>query len=135
MIYYEGGNLEDILSERTLSGTLTYRQQLSWALGLTTSLIHIQKSPVKFYSDLRLDQLVLSKKPDGSEKAALLDLEQSRNVYNWAPPEIYYLEWIVELGSRAYARTRDLPNDIIAKYQSILDRYLKSRDFLEPLQG
>ncbi|KAI0407889.1 Clavaminate synthase-like protein [Xylaria palmicola] len=135
MTYYEGGNLEDILSERRLSGTLTHRQQLSWALDLTTSLIHIQKSPVKFYSDLRLDQLVLSRKPDGSEKAVLLDLEQSRNVYNWAPPEIYYLEWISEFGSRAYARTRDLPNNIIAKYQSILDRYLQSRDFPVPLRG
>ncbi|KAJ8126177.1 hypothetical protein O1611_g7462 [Lasiodiplodia mahajangana] len=135
LTYYEGGNLADILSERRLSGTLTHRQQLSWALDLTNSLIHIQNSPVKFYSDLRLDQLVLSRKPDGSETAVLLDLEQSRNVYNWAPPEIYYLEWISELGSRAYARTRGLPNDVIVKYQSILDSYLKSRGFPTPLQG
>ncbi|KAI0200642.1 hypothetical protein F4808DRAFT_470349 [Astrocystis sublimbata] len=135
MIYYEGGNLEDVLSARRLSGTLIHRQQLSWALDLTTSLIHIQKSPVKFYSDLRLDQLVLSRRPDGSEKLVLLDMEQSRNVYNWAPPEIYYLEWIAELGSRAYARARDLPKNIMAKYQSILDRYLQSRDFPVPLQG
>ncbi|KAI1130985.1 hypothetical protein F5Y10DRAFT_262721 [Nemania abortiva] len=135
LTYYEGSNLADILSERMLSGTLTHCQQLSWALDLTTSLIHIQNSPVKFYSDLRLDQLVLSRKPDGSETAVLLDLEQSRNVYNWAPPEIYYLEWISELGCPAYARTRDLPNNVFTKYQSILNSYLQSRGFPAPLQG
>ncbi|KAJ8117340.1 hypothetical protein ONZ43_g4232 [Nemania bipapillata] len=135
MVYYEGSNLQETLFKMRAAGTLTHSQQLCWALDLTTSLIHIQKSPVKFYSDLRLDQLVLSWKPDGSANAVLLDLEQSRNIYNWAPPEIYYLEWIAELGSPAYARTTDLPNDITAKYQSILDRYLQSRNFPVPLQG
>ena len=40
-----------------------------------------------------------------------------------------------ELGSPAYARRRDLPNDVVAKYQSILDSYLLSRPFSTPLQG
>ncbi|KAI1116504.1 hypothetical protein F5Y14DRAFT_459125 [Nemania sp. NC0429] len=135
LTYYEGGNLSNILPQRRLSGTLTHRQQLSWAFDITASLIHIQKSPVKFYSDLRLDQLVLSRKPDGSETAVLLDFEQSRNIYNWAPPEIYYLEWISELGSRAYARTGDLPDDIVAKYRAILDSYLQARGVPVPLQS
>ncbi|KAI0105461.1 hypothetical protein GGR51DRAFT_571804 [Nemania sp. FL0031] len=135
LTYYGGGNLADILSEGRLSRKLTLRQKLSWALDLTASLVHIQKSPMRFYSDLRLDQLALSGKPDGPITAVLLDLEQSRNIYNWAPPEIYYLEWIAELGSPAYARTRNLPNDVVAKYQSILDGYLQSRGFPTPLQG
>ncbi|XXH04120.1 hypothetical protein Hte_010532 [Hypoxylon texense] len=135
MTYYKGGNLEDILPERRLKGTLAYYQQAYWSVDLTKSLLHIQKSPAKFCSDLRLDQWVLSKQADGPEVAVLLDLEQSRNIYNWAPPEIYYLEWIAELGSRAYSRGRDLPDDIITKYQDILNRYLQSRGFPSPLEG
>lgn len=65
----------------------------------------------------------------------LLVLEQDRNLYNWAPPEIYYLEWVAELGSREYARTADLPAHIRAKYEAILDKYLKARCFQGPLKG
>ena len=56
--YYDGGALEHVLSERRKTGTLTLRQQMGWARDLVASLVHIRQSPAKFYSDLRLDQLV-----------------------------------------------------------------------------
>ncbi|KAH6898262.1 hypothetical protein B0T10DRAFT_472158 [Thelonectria olida] len=133
LTHYPGGDLSDILTERRLAGTLNMPQQLSWACALTSSLIHIKNSPMKFYSDLRMDQLVLSPNPDGSEVAILLDFEQSRNIYNWAPPEIYYLEWIAELGNESYARCAELYEDAKDKYGKILNRYLISRDHPLPL--
>lgn len=133
MTYYPGGDLSEILLERRLAGTLKMSQQLSWARQLTSSLIHVRDSPAKFYSDLRMDQIVLSAQPDGSELATLLDFEQSRNIYNWAPPEIYYLEWIAELGNDEYARCDDLPQETTEKFGALLDRYLASRDHPLPL--
>jgi hypothetical protein len=125
--FYRGGSLDQVLPSRRLAGTLTLRQQLGWARDLTSSLIHVRDSPAKFYSDLRMDQLVLSPNEDGSETAILIDFEQTRNIYNWAPPEVYYLEWISELGSWEYARTRELTDDTLAKYGAILERYIASR--------
>lgn len=135
--YYPGGTLEDVLPQRRLNGTLQLRHQVGWALDLVTTLIHVKKSPVKFYSDLRPDQLVLSPNPDGSETAVLLDFEQSRNLYNWAPEEIYSLEWIAELGLHDFARTDDLPKEVMSKYSEILREYLTSRGhpFPPPLVG
>ena len=125
--FYDKGCLEDILTDRRLNGTLVFKDQLQWALDLTSALLHIQASPAHFYSDLRMDQLVLRTTDDGKERAVLLDFEQSRNIYNWAPPEIYYLEWIAELGSQEYARTDHLSAATMSKYGAILARYLKSR--------
>ncbi|KAH6883853.1 hypothetical protein B0T10DRAFT_136850 [Thelonectria olida] len=131
--YHTGGDLSNVLTERRLAGTLTFDQQFSWAWDLASSLIHIKDSSTKFYSDLRMDQIVLSPNSDGTETAILLDFEQSRNIYNWAPPEIYYLEWIAELGNKHYIRCNGLPRDTLDKYGGILNRYLLSRDYPLPL--
>ncbi|KAK4461558.1 hypothetical protein QBC42DRAFT_329780 [Cladorrhinum samala] len=135
--YYPGGTLEDVLPQRRLNGTLQLRHQVGWALDLVKTLIHVKQSPIKFYSDLRPDQLVLSPNPDGSETAVLLDFEQSRNLYNWAPEEIYFLEWIAELGLDDFARTDDLPKEVMSKYSAMLKEYLTSRGhpFPPPLAG
>jgi hypothetical protein len=62
-------------------------------------------------------------------------LNSGRNIYNWAPLEIYYVEWIAELGSQDQMRSDDLPEEIKAKYSEILKRYLviKGQDW--PLNG
>ncbi|EFX00690.1 hypothetical protein CMQ_7692 [Grosmannia clavigera kw1407] len=131
--YYENGTLADALTSLRDTGRLALKQQLGWARDLVSSLIHIQNSPARFYSDLRLDQLVLDANLDGSTTAVLLDLEQGRNIYNWAPPEIYYLEWIAELGYWEFARTDQLPGDVMTKYRAILEHYFDARGYSTPL--
>lgn len=131
--YYELGSLENILPERMLEGTLTLRQQLKWAEDLTSALIHVHSKPGQFYSDLRMDQILLSRNKDGSETAVLADLEQSRNLYNWAPPEIYYLEWLAELGDDNFLRSDDLSKETMEKYGTILNQYLSSKNYPLPI--
>jgi hypothetical protein len=77
----------------------------------------------------------LKKSVDCSETAVLLDLEKSCNLCNWAPPEIYYVERITELRTRAYARAGNLRDNTIAKYKPVLNNYLQSRRFPAPLEG
>jgi hypothetical protein len=132
--YYELGSLQDILPRWRLDGTLKLRQQVNWAKEVTSALIHLYSTPGLFYSDLRMDQILLSHNDDGSDTVVLIDFEQSRNVYNWAPPEIYYLEWVAELGSWEFARTDQLSKETMDKYSGILARYLLSRKYPLPLR-
>jgi hypothetical protein len=45
----------------TFLGTLTVARQLRLAVDVTSTLIQISQSPASFYSDPRLDQVMLSK--------------------------------------------------------------------------
>lgn len=80
--YYKRGTIAKLLPQRRQEGSLTLRQQLQWAKDVTSALLHVINSPAKFYSDLRMDNIVIDTKEDGSETAVLLDLEQGRNIYN-----------------------------------------------------
>ena len=124
MKYYELGTLYTILPERSREGTLALEHQIQWAKDITSALMHVISVPGNFYSDLRMDNIVLSANSDGSATAVLIDFEQSRNVYNWAPPEIYYMEWIAELGYKDLGYTDAVDQETRRKYSTILERYL-----------
>ena len=131
--YYSHGTMAKLLPRRRREGSLTLRNQVQWAKDVTTALLHIAKTPAKFYSDLRMDNIVIDVKEDASEIAVILDLEQGRNIYNWAPPKVYYLEWIAELGSPDHMRTDNLPQETVAYYSKILKRYLALKGHGWPL--
>ena len=82
-----------------------------------------------------MDNIVIDVKEDASKIAVVLDLEQGRNIYNWAPPEVYYWEWIAELGSPNHMRTDHLPQETVAHYSEILKRYLALKGHGWPLPG
>ena len=123
MKYYELGTLYSILPERRREGTLALEQQTQWAKDITSALMHVISVPGNFYSDLRMDNIVLSANSDGSETAVLIDFEQSRNIYNWAPPEIYYMEWIAELGYQDLDYSDAVDQETRHKYSTMLERY------------
>ena len=83
--FYSLGTIAKLLPQRRREGSLALRQQVQRAKDVTSALLHITNSPAKFYSDLRMDNIVIDAKEDGSETAVLLDLEQGRNIYNWPP--------------------------------------------------
>ena len=123
MKYYGLGTLYSILPERRREGTLALEQQTQWAKDITSALMHVISVPGNFYSDLRMDNIVLSANSDGSETAVLIDFEQSRNIYNWAPPEIYYMEWIAELGYKDLDYSDAVDQETRHKYSTMLERY------------
>ena len=133
--YYSRGTMAKLLPQRRREGTLTLKKQVQWAKELTAALLHITRTPAEFYSDLRMDNIVIDSAKDGSEIAVILDLEQGRNVYNWAPPEVYYLEWIAELCSPDQMRTHELPLQTVAHFSDILKRYLALKGHGWPIPG
>jgi len=99
------------------------------------ALIHVQSTPGQFYSDLKMDNILLTGSDGEKETAILTDFEQSRNFYNWAPPEIYYVEWIAELGNAKIARSSIDPKTR-ERYAATFNRYLRSKgQSLVPTQG
>ncbi len=131
--YYKLGALQELLPQRMLDGSLNQHDQINWAKDVTSALRHISSAFRQFYSDLKMDNILVVSE-DGRERAILVDFEQGRNLYIWAPPEIYYVEWIAELGSKDISRSDDLSAETIDKYSAILDRHLSSRGYSLPLQ-
>lgn len=135
MKYYELGTLYTILPQRRREGTLALEQQIQWAKDITSALMHVISVPGNFYSDLRMDNIVLSANSDGSETAMLIDFEQSRNVYNWAPPEIYYMEWMAELGYEDLGCSDAVDQETRHKYSTLLERFLSIRQHPTVVHG
>ena len=135
MKYYELGTLYTILPQRRREATLALDQQIQWAKDITSALMHIISVPGNFYSDLRMDNIVLSANSDGSEIAVLIDFEQGRNIYNWAPPEVYYMEWMAELGYADLSWSDAVEQKTRLKYSTLLERFLSMRQLPATFQG
>ena len=127
MKYYELGTLYNVLPQRRREGTLVLDQQIQWAKDITSAFMHVISVPGNFYSDLKMDNIVLSANSDGSETAVWIDFEQSRNIYNWAPPEIYYMEWMAELGYEDRGCSDAVDQETRLKYSTLLERFLSIR--------
>ncbi len=132
--YFPLGSLYDILPRRREAGTLKLETQLHWGIDVTSSLIHVLSEPAEFYSDLRTDNVLLAvDEASQTEIAVLIDFEQGRNLYNWAPPEIYRTEWIAEMGHKDFARAKGIPQEVRNKYHGILTQILSVRKYPLPL--
>jgi hypothetical protein len=84
-----------------------------------------------FYSDLKMDNILL-RQVDGEISIVLVDFEQSRNLYTWAPPEVFKVEWIAELSFRVLARNDSLTDQMMLEFRRVMDKYFPSRDVALP---
>jgi serine/threonine protein kinase len=130
--YYELGSMDIFLPQSSYSHSLHLQDQVRWSLELASALEHIHSQPGMFYSDLKMDNILL-RSINGNNSIVLVDFEQSRNLYTWAPPEIFYVEWIAELGFRELARNDGLTEGVMAEFHGIIERYFSSRGVTLPL--
>lgn len=94
MLYHPAGTLRDILPFRSIHGNLRVADQLKWAIQLTSALIHIYDHG-RFYSDLRLDNILLSDNDD----LVLVDFEQRGVWCAFGSPELNYLDYVFMLAT------------------------------------
>jgi hypothetical protein len=121
--YHASGSLQVALPSRSRSGKLTWPMQLRWASQITSALIHIYRSDMRFYPDLRTDNVLLksfSTDPN-QEEALLIDLEQRGNHFPWTAPNVNYLEYLLLLSD-----SDTVPEDIRAYYLALLTKHLPS---------
>ncbi|KAJ9623931.1 hypothetical protein H2203_005377 [Taxawa tesnikishii (nom. ined.)] len=126
--YYPLGTFENYLPIKAQHGDIKQLTKLRWCREITVALMHVQ-SAGRFHSDLKMDNVLLHYR-NGQDSAMLFDFEQGRNLFSWAPPEIYLLEWLWELSTS----TR-LPIGKRREFEALLDRYLRSRNFANPPPG
>ncbi|KAF4632136.1 hypothetical protein G7Y89_g5996 [Cudoniella acicularis] len=131
--YYELGSMETFLPQARKNHCLRFQDQVRWSLELASALSHIHSQPGMFYSDLKMDNVLL-REIDGKISIVLVDFEQSRNLYTWAPPEVFYVEFIAELAFRGLARSECLTEQMMAGFREVIERYFVSRRVILPLQ-
>ncbi|KAH6671920.1 hypothetical protein B0J14DRAFT_594692 [Halenospora varia] len=114
--YYEGGSLAQKLRTRTMSGTLSWHDQIRWAKEVTSTLISLNKHAETYYSDLKPDNILLSTtKPGQADSIVLIDFEQNGAPNAWEAPEIIHIETLNIL-------SRVAPDcDIREAYQGMLN--------------
>ncbi|CAM5999990.1 unnamed protein product [Sphagnum balticum] len=98
--YFPMGSLESILSSRKSDGPMAPQElndKLRWCSQITSALININQSPVKFYSELKPDNILMTKSDDGVESVILIDFEQLGNWMDFSPPEVFYIEYLAHL--------------------------------------
>jgi len=129
--YHPLGTLRDILPLRRIHGTLHIADQLKWAIQLTSALIHIRKHG-RFYSDLRLDNILLSATGD----LVMVDFEQRGMWCAFSAPEVNYLDYVHILASDS-----TIPVPVKERYKRLLQRYvpgykdLQREEYLNPEHG
>lgn len=98
--YHPLGTLRDALSHQSsLQGCpCPLSDRLRWARQITSALLHLQATPVKFYTDLKPNNILLSQFDDGLG-TVLVDFEQRGSWYSWSPPEVYYVEYLEMLAT------------------------------------
>jgi hypothetical protein len=114
IIYYPPGTLRDILPFRRIHGTLRVADQLKWATQLTSALTHIRDQG-RYYSDLRLDNILLSDTDD----LVLVDFEQRGVWCGFGSPELNYLDYVFML-----AMDSNSPDKAKEKYEKLLKAHI-----------
>jgi hypothetical protein len=114
--YQSQGTLRDILPFRLLHSTLAFSDQVKWALQITEAMQHIRLNAKTFYSDLRLDNILLTQ----SDDILLIDFEQRGVGSPFAAPEVKYLEYIDSL-----AHSDTLPEEVQAHYHRLFERFIE----------
>jgi serine/threonine protein kinase len=112
--YHPEGTLRDILPFRRIHGTLRVADQIKWAIQLTSTLIHIRDHG-RYYSDLRLDNILLSENDD----LVLVDFEQRGVWCGFASPELNYLDYVFMLATDSSG-----PEATREKYEKLLQRHI-----------
>ncbi|PMD45738.1 hypothetical protein L207DRAFT_525084 [Hyaloscypha variabilis F] len=117
--YHAHGTLRDVLSHRRGANEPSLKEKLRWARQITSDLIHIQGTPAGFYSDMKLNNILLAEY-ENELTPLFVDFEQRGGWYSWSPPEVYYLEYF------EYLAASDIDPSIKENSIAMLRSYLPS---------
>ena len=97
--YHPGGTLRDLLSSACQT-SITLHDQFRWAKAMTSALMHLQQSPPRFFSNLKLNNIVMANRGEGIDPV-LIDFEQRLGPASWSPPEVHYVQHIAHLAEHS----------------------------------
>ncbi|KAI0869536.1 hypothetical protein GGS24DRAFT_149177 [Hypoxylon argillaceum] len=120
--HYPLGNLAQALRPGSdIQQSIDLQMKFRWGMQIGNVLLQVCSSPVGYFSDLKLENIVL-KENHGRYDAVLIDFEQRGAWFSWSPPEINKITHLAYLASRTTAR--HIPVEVREKYKRFLDTYL-----------
>lgn len=132
--YHPAGQLREALSRVDVEPICT-STRLRWARDMTSALIHISNSELGFFSNLKLNNIVLAS-DIGVLRPVLIDFEQRLGPSSWSPPEVHYVTFISWLAMHS-------PNDVDRqRYAKLLKAHIpdwqpmgKKSRYANPMHG
>lgn len=118
--YYPRGSLGDVLSAKGSQNSLILQDQVRWALQITRTLIAINNSTARFFSELKPDNLLLSANGNADD-IVFIDFEQHNCWHSFSPPEVYYLQFAMRL-----SKSKKIPENKRVEYARLV------HDFIPP---
>ncbi|KAI0394004.1 hypothetical protein F5Y17DRAFT_276044 [Xylariaceae sp. FL0594] len=119
--YHQNGSLRDHLPQLRIHGQLRREEQFKWSIQVAHALEHLRTRSSTYYSDLRLDNIVLSENRD----IIMIDFEQRGVWCEFAAPEVNALEYV-----RLIATDSRVPPDVSLKYQELMEALVPDYDRL-----
>jgi serine/threonine protein kinase len=97
--YYRRGTLRRWLKEhRQIPYEMSHTLRGSWAKQIVSALIHIKSHGPGYYTNLKLDNIVVADSHDSDVlKVVIIDFEQRLGSPAWTPPEIHSVTFLADL--------------------------------------
>lgn len=100
--YHRAGGLRTIMRQRSSNLERELGDEISWAQQITSALIHIKEKGAGFYTNLKLDNIVMASSGDaGALRPVLIDFEQRLGSPVWTPPEVHYIVYLTNLATKS----------------------------------
>ena len=133
--YYPLGTLRDAISSGPHDKPGYFKHAFRWARETVSALLYIQTTPARFYSDLKLNNILLAPGTDAT-RVVLVDFEQRGGWFSWSPPEVYFIECMEEIASS------HLDLEVRKRYINVLQKIIpnwqprsKSTPYQNEVQG
>ncbi|KAJ4163395.1 hypothetical protein LMH87_005129 [Akanthomyces muscarius] len=115
LAYHPHGTIRNHIPYLALHNKIPHDQEASWALQIVRGLRHFRQTCDTYYSDLRLDNILLS----DAHEAIMVDFEQRGVWSGFSAPEINSIECIREL-----AVAEDTPEPLRSGYADLMAQML-----------
>jgi len=116
--YFTGGTLRHALITGAHSNRgVSFRDRIRWVNQIIAALIRIRSTPSRFYTDLKLNSILLTKY-GGGLGALLVDFEQRGSWFSWPPPEAHHVKYL-EMIATAHPdpQARKTYSDLLSSYR------------------
>ena len=99
--YFPHGTLQSVIERLDHDDPQSIRHRLRWGRQATSVFTHIRDSSAGFYSNLKLNNILVTTSSASDTEVhpedldiLFIDFEQRISWYSWTPPEVLYIEYL-----------------------------------------